>query len=180
MYRTPELREHNAAWGVMGQVLEEVNLAPGIAYPSDALTVSGKCPQKLVNVFTSYGDVHVFAYVMHAHLLGRKIVTDQWRDGERVAQWRNDPYSFNYQHAVMGEWTIRPNDWFNTTCWYDSTERSQPTLGGLASTDEMWYVCCTSMRFYFTCSNASTPSALHSLPSGATIRALPSGVDAVV
>jgi hypothetical protein len=77
--------------------------------------------------------------------LGRKIVTDQWRGGRRIAQLANDPYAFAYQHAVMGSWDIKAGDWFNTTCWYDSTSRDQVTLGGLASTDEM---CIAAVAFW--------------------------------
>lgn len=57
-----------------------------------------------------------------------------------VSEMSNDPYSFNYQHAVIGDWTIKKGDSLNTTCWYDSTARTDVTRGGLASTDEMWYV----------------------------------------
>ena len=56
-----------------------------------------------------------------------------------IAELINDPYSFHYQHTVMGDWTIKKGDRLNTTCWYDTTSRTTATRGGLGSEDEMWY-----------------------------------------
>jgi hypothetical protein len=52
----------------MGASLD-IALPPGIAYPNENLTVSGKCPSDQVNDWTQHGDVHLFAYFMHAHLV---------------------------------------------------------------------------------------------------------------
>lgn len=137
VYRTPTLRSQNGGWAFLGGSLGSIALAPGVAYPP-GLMVSGNCPSNYVNIWTTYGDVHVFAYAMHAHMLGRKIQTDQWRAGSKIATFINDPYSFSYQHAVMGDWTITKGDSLNTTCWYDTTSRTSITRGGEASTQEMW------------------------------------------
>ena len=81
IHLTPMLRPHNAAWGTLGQFVQQIKLAPGIAYPNKHLTISGSCHGKQLDDWTANGDLHVFAYRMHAHLLGRKVVTQQWRDG---------------------------------------------------------------------------------------------------
>lgn len=139
VYRTPTLRAQNGGWGFLGGALSSINLPPGVAYPP-GLQVSGNCPSTHVNLWTIYGDVHVFAYAMHAHGAGRKIQTDHWRAGSKIYTYKNDPYSFSFQHLVVGDWTIKNGDSLNTTCWYDTSDRSTVTRGGEASSQEMWYV----------------------------------------
>lgn len=82
--------------------------------------------------------VHVFASWLHGHEIARAIWTEQWRDGVQVGELgRADPYDFGHQRFVPLDAVVEPGDELVTHCSFDSTARTEPTLGGPASTDEM-------------------------------------------
>lgn len=93
---------------------------------------------------TLRGPVNVFAYFLHAHLIGRRIVAEQLRDGEVIESLGIDPfYDFNLQRTLPfpdgRERILQPGDGIRITCTYDSTEYPEGTsvYGGFASEQEM-------------------------------------------
>jgi len=87
-------------------------------------------------------DLNVVASILHMHQIGRKIWTSVIREGNEIMNLgKNDNFDFNLQSFVKFETprVIKANDRLETHCIYDSTNRTEPTLGGEASTDEMCF-----------------------------------------
>lgn len=65
-----------------------------------------------------------------------------------IGYWLQDNnYDFNYQQSrfLTQEVKILPGDSLITECTYSTTNRTKPTLGGYATTEEM----CLAFIFYY-------------------------------
>jgi len=84
--------------------------------------------------------VTAFAYINHAHLLGRKLWTTLERKNKYVRDVGCDTaYDFDLQQILPFEKavTILPTDTLRANCVYDSSSRSALTKGGDETTNEM-------------------------------------------
>jgi hypothetical protein len=84
--------------------------------------------------------ISVFAYINHAHLLGRKL----WTSLERNNKYAHDlgcdaQYDFDLQQIIPFEQHVKlfKSDRLYANCVYDSTGRTEVTEGGDETTNEM-------------------------------------------
>jgi hypothetical protein len=131
LYLTDEIRPYAAGGFVLGNV-GGLTIPPG----ESAYEVVGNCD----TTASVTAPINVFASMVHAHELGRRIWTDHLRDGTRMGDLgRADPYSFNNQGFAPLDIVIEPGDELVTHCVYDSTSRTEPTGFGFGTRDEMCF-----------------------------------------
>lgn len=148
LYTTQQLRQHRASVFSVGDVAD-------LAIPAgrDAFETIHYCSGEATELFF-VEPVHVFGSWLHAHRLGKALWTEQWRDGVSLGELgKSDPYDFDLQYVQPLEVTIEPGDELVTHCIYDSSTRTEPTLGGDASDDEM----CLNYLFHYP----ALPLSLH-------------------
>lgn len=149
LYYTSQLREHDV--GMLNTGLM-VNSYAGYAIPPNATdfhTYSVCNTSHFSELMNGpIPDLHVFSVLLHTHLAGRKVRAGLFRGGEQVDFLGVDEnYNFEYQEAYnLGNIkTIKPGDNILVECTYDTVNRTKPTWGGLATTDEM----CLAFLLYY-------------------------------
>ncbi|XP_075940786.1 DBH-like monooxygenase protein 2 homolog [Anarhichas minor] len=93
-------------------------------------------------------DLHVFAGMLHTHLAGRKVRVGHYRNGTQIDFLLvNENYNFGLQQSVsLGKIkTIKLGDEIAVECTYNTTDRTNVTRMGLATTDEM----CLAFLLYY-------------------------------
>ena len=137
---TPTLRENTAGIFSQGDI-------PTIAIPpgNPSFDYTATCPSLLTQGLLDH-EIHVFSSFLHAHEIGSAITSEVYRDdalhGVIATQ---DPFDFNSQMFMDANIDIMPGDRIVTTCTYDSTDRTDVTMGGVASDEEM---CINFMMYY--------------------------------
>lgn len=94
------------------------------------------------------GGIFIFAAQMHTHLTGIASWTEQIREGKHIGELQRDNhYSPHFQEIRLlpEPRYIAPGDALIHYCLYDTRERSNITLGGFATNDEM---CVTYLHYY--------------------------------
>lgn len=84
--------------------------------------------------------VNVVSVVLHSHLAGRELSLKHIRDGKELPPIVQDNhFDFDYQqsHTLEKEVQILPGDEIVAECVYGTLDRSRPTLGGYAASQEM-------------------------------------------
>ena len=84
--------------------------------------------------------VNAFAFINHAHLLGRKLYTTLTRGGKYIHDLGCDTaYDFDLQQILPFEKEVKlyKTDTLKASCVYDSTERTATTQGGDETENEM-------------------------------------------
>ncbi|XP_030626629.1 DBH-like monooxygenase protein 2 homolog [Chanos chanos] len=159
-FYTSELRQHDAAVLQTG-----LAVSPGYAVPPNASMYHtyGLCDTSLMRqiVPESSHDLHVFATVLHTHLVGRKVRVGHFRYGQQIDFLALDEnYDFEYQQIVnLGETkTIKQGDRVLVECTYNTMGHKAITWGGLETTDEM----CLAFLFYYP---AVDVGLCHSFPN---------------
>ena len=92
--------------------------------------------------------VNVFAYINHAHLLGRKLWTTLERDKKYARDVGCDTaYDFDLQQIKTFAEPVKvfADDVLRANCVYDSTSRTEVTKGGDETTNEM----CINFLVYY-------------------------------
>jgi len=130
------LRPNNAGTMVFGDI-DGIAIPPAMSAYEHVATCSGNATSTLLQE-----PMHVFGTAMHAHELGRVLWSEVWRDGAMAFELnRDDPYLFSAQHMNPVDLVIEPGDEVQTHCIYDSTDRTETTVGGPGTQDEMcWNV----------------------------------------
>ncbi|CAI5486968.1 unnamed protein product [Closterium sp. Naga37s-1] len=106
------------------------------------------CPGRCTKSVFKNESVNIVAAALHQHALGRQMYTDVYRDGAKVTTVaRLDYYDFASQQMinVQPPFELQPGDELRTKCVWDSTSRSNVTMGGEASNEEM----CISFLVYY-------------------------------
>lgn len=86
--------------------------------------------------------------VLHSHLAGRKMSLKHIREGKELPHIvRENRFDFDYQqsHSLQEEVKILPGDELVTECVYGTEDRTRPTMGGYAATQEM----CLAFVVYY-------------------------------
>jgi hypothetical protein len=137
---TPTLRP-NAAGIISQGDIATISIPPGqAAYPHVAT-----CPEFVTQGLLDQ-PIHVFSSFLHAHEIGSAITTELFRNDASVGiVAMQDPFDFNTQVFQPADIDIMPGDRIETTCVYDSTGRTSPTPGGVASDEEM---CINFLMYY--------------------------------
>ena len=92
--------------------------------------------------------MNAVSVVLHSHLAGRKMSLKHIRQGKELPNIvRENHFDFDYQqsHTLDGEVRIMPGDELVTECVYGTEDRTTPTLGGYAATQEM----CLAFIVYY-------------------------------
>jgi len=98
--------------------------------------------------------VNAFAFINHAHLLGRKLYTSLTRKGKYIHDLGCDTaYDFDLQQILPLEKEVKlyKTDTLKANCVYDSTERTATTQGGDETENEM----CIN---FIACKVAASPT----------------------
>jgi hypothetical protein len=113
--------------------VETLAIPAGVAdYP-----VRATCSAETTNALLPE-PVHVFGSWLHGHEIASALWTEHWRDGVMLGELdRADPYDFGDQRFMPVDAVVQPGDELVTHCRFDSTARTEPTLGGPSSQDEM-------------------------------------------
>lgn len=92
--------------------------------------------------------IHIFAGQLHTHLAGVSSWTELIREGRLLGELqRDDHYSPHFQEIRLFPEPIRvePGDTLAHYCLYDTRKRTNITLGGYATSEEM---CVTYLHYY--------------------------------
>lgn len=115
--------------------------------------------------------VTIYAFILHAHMLGRKMWVEVWRPGDDGEQAYlrdaacNTEYDFDLQETVgiPDPFTLYKDDNVISHCMYDSTDRSETTQGGDETENEM----CIHFLVYVAREKASADRCQPRSPRGA-------------
>ncbi|CAI5511897.1 unnamed protein product [Closterium sp. Naga37s-1] len=111
-------------------------------------TVVSTCPGECTAKVFGNESVKIIGSVLHLHTLGRQLYTDVFRRGSKVATInRQDYYDFASQQSIptTPEFELLPGDELRTSCVWDSTARTNVTLGGPSTEGEM---CIDYLVYY--------------------------------
>ncbi|CAH1233728.1 MOXD1 [Branchiostoma lanceolatum] len=143
---TPELRQHDVGVLLVSQSVDYAHIIPPRAAD---YTMDNFCNLECLDAFLDEAGepIHVFADMLHAHLLAKKMRTTLIRDGVETVLSQDDNYDFNLQYIRMldEEVIIKKGDTIMTQCTYNSEHKNQPVYGGLSTENEM----CDSFLFYY-------------------------------
>jgi len=143
---SPILRTYDA--GVYTIILVNFEVPPNNSH----YDLTGGCSGNATAATFYNGAVNVFGSFPHAHLLGRQIFTEQYRDGSFIGYLGRDlNYDFGRQGFTPITGVIVPGDSFRHHCIYDSTNITSPTPYGASTADEM---CINFVMYYPEVKNA--------------------------
>lgn len=144
-WSTPTLREIDGGVLVTGMNTNpQFLIPPGRANHEEYAWCPGVCTRSLFPA----GGITIFASMLHAHLLGRRIRLSHSRQGVELPDIIDDRgYDFDFQdaHRLPEPVQVLPGDQLGTRCFYDSRGRTTNTRFGIATTDEM---CLTYNMYY--------------------------------
>lgn len=86
------------------------------------------------------GGVNVVSVALHSHLAGRRLSLKHIRRGKELPTIVQDNhFDFEYQqsHTLEKEVKVLPGDELVAECVYGTLDRTKPTLGGYAASQEM-------------------------------------------
>ncbi|CAI5520248.1 unnamed protein product, partial [Closterium sp. Naga37s-1] len=112
-------------------------------------THSNSCPGECTAAVFKNESVKIIGSILHEHNIGRQMYLNVLRGGRTVTNInRIDYYDYASQQTmpVQPEFELLPGDEIRTTCVWDSTSRSDVTVGGPAAENEM----CVAYLVYYT------------------------------
>eukprot|EP00735_Rhodelphis_limneticus_P013920 TRINITY_DN7885_c0_g1::TRINITY_DN7885_c0_g1_i1::g.23751::m.23751 TRINITY_DN7885_c0_g1::TRINITY_DN7885_c0_g1_i1::g.23751 ORF type:complete len:1216 (-),score=353.74,sp/Q9CXI3/MOXD1_MOUSE/32.74/9e-78,sp/Q9CXI3/MOXD1_MOUSE/33.91/3e-41,sp/Q9CXI3/MOXD1_MOUSE/32.85/2e-12,Cu2_monoox_C/PF03712.10/4e-28,Cu2_monoox_C/PF03712.10/4.2e-34,DOMON/PF03351.12/3.4e-28,DOMON/PF03351.12/1.3e-27,Cu2_monooxygen/PF01082.15/2.3e-26,Cu2_monooxygen/PF01082.15/7.2e-27,SapA/PF02199.10/3.3,SapA/PF02199.10/37 TRINITY_DN7885_ len=142
LWYTDNLREHDGGIIAVGNDMTSLSIPAG----EEDFELPNVCPSQCTSQWDT--DLHLFAVMGHAHLTGRKVNVQVFRNGSELQPLlADDYYDFNFQefHGLTPERVLQPGDSIAVTCNYNTMDRSSVTVGGLATEDEM---CLTYFMYY--------------------------------
>jgi hypothetical protein len=160
---TSTTRQYSAAFLIVGIQNNAISIPPNkdnYGMESDKVTVPSSLNGKII-----------FSSVLHMHLLGKRIWTRVWRDGQVLNDpatgtdilGHTDSYDYNFQHFDDRALTLQTGDQLSTTCIFENTvERGlnfgnpnaaagRTVTGGESTQQEM----CLSFVAYYPGTSAS-------------------------
>jgi len=192
MFYTNELREYNA--GILEIGVNYLEIPP----QQEAFQVGENkygCPEECFsNHIPVGGELTVFASMLHAHLAGREIWTDHFRqkeDGTYVQiedMNHNIYYDFNLQEYTIFDppHKILPTDALVTYCVYNTMDRNYTTYFGLSTAEEMclnfiayyplsdWGYCLGLNDHIAACDNTVVVTSWPNIPPSSSVAVNPS------
>ncbi|KAK8380027.1 hypothetical protein O3P69_016584 [Scylla paramamosain] len=145
IFYTEKLRQHDAGILMIGHQVSFTHIIP----PRQESFLTGTfCDGSCTGQTLPEEGVRVFQGILHSHLLGTSLLVRQVRAGQELPMLLKDlKYDFNYQstRVFKEEVTLLPGDTLITECYYNSSQRTKPTSGGLSTKDEM---CLAFFSYY--------------------------------
>lgn len=145
LFISPNLRPFDV--GIMELGLEYID-KNSIPPKQPNFSLTGYCVSECTRIGLPKNGIKVIASQLHTHLTGKRVVTRHIRNGIELPQLnRDDHYSQEFQEIRLlhNPVTVLPGDSLITTCTYDTTERTNMTLGGFAISEEM---CVNYIHYY--------------------------------
>mmetsp|Transcript_30082 Transcript_30082/g.33604 ORF Transcript_30082/g.33604 Transcript_30082/m.33604 type:complete len:436 (-) Transcript_30082:34-1341(-) len=138
LHFTRHLREFDV--GFLLLAANDFSIPPG----HNDYEIAGTCTKDETKLLPY--DLTVFSAGIHAHRLGRKIWTEQYRDNKKIGWFPAEyDYNFNEQRFRDVDITIKKNDELTVHCVYDSTSKTNTTFEGEGTNQEM---CITMLAYY--------------------------------
>ncbi|XP_057320432.1 MOXD1 homolog 1-like [Microplitis mediator] len=145
LHLTPELRSQEAGIFVTGMSVGPLHLIPP---KQKEYATAGYCDTHCTDALLPEDGVNVVSVVLHSHLAGRRMSLKHVREGKELPHIvRENHFDFDYQqsHSLQEEVKVLPGDELITECVYGTQDRTRPTLGGYAATQEM----CLAFVVYY-------------------------------
>ncbi|XP_032398273.1 DBH-like monooxygenase protein 2 homolog [Etheostoma spectabile] len=148
LHYTAQLRQYDAGILTTG-MLPLHHISYNIPPKATQFHTYGVCNTTLFSkLLNPVPELQVFAIILHTHLAGRKVRVGQYRNGEQIDFLGLDEnFNFEFQQVIsLGNIkTIKQSDEIAVECTYSTTDRTNVTKMGLATTDEM----CLAFLFYY-------------------------------
>ncbi|CAI5478453.1 unnamed protein product [Closterium sp. Yama58-4] len=112
-------------------------------------TLANSCPGECTAAVFKDQSVKIVGSILHEHNIGRQVYTEVLRGGSTVTTInRIDYFDYASQQTmpVQPEFELLPGDEIRTTCVWDSTTRTNVTVGGPAAENEM----CVNYLVYYS------------------------------
>ncbi|XP_012270132.1 MOXD1 homolog 1 [Orussus abietinus] len=137
LHLTPQLRPQEAGILIAGVAVSPLHLVPP---RQKEYATAGYCTPHCTNTMFPKEGINVVSVVLHSHLAGKRLGLKHIRQGKELPRIVQDNhFDFNYQqsHTLEKEVKILPGDELVAECVYGTLDRSRPTLGGYAASQEM-------------------------------------------
>ncbi|XP_033297183.1 MOXD1 homolog 1 [Bombus bifarius] len=137
LHLTANLRPQEAGILVAGVAVSPLHLIPP---RQKEYATAGYCTPHCTNTMFPEGGVNIVSVVLHSHLAGRRLSLKHIRQGKELPRIVEDNhFDFEYQqsHTLEKEVKVLPGDELLAECVYGTLDRTKPTLGGYAASQEM-------------------------------------------
>ncbi|KAK2589072.1 hypothetical protein KPH14_001907 [Odynerus spinipes] len=137
LHLTPRLRPEEAGILVAGVAVSPLHLVPP---KQKEYATAGYCTPHCTNTMFPEEGVNVVSVVLHSHLAGRRLSLKHIRNGKelpRIVQDNHFDFEYQQSHTLEKEVNILPGDELVAECVYRTLNRTKPTLGGYAASQEM-------------------------------------------
>eukprot|EP00775_Hariotina_reticulata_P006321 gene6321-6556_t len=142
VYYTDKLRPQDMGLITLNQPV--LAIPPGVAhYPANVSVCPSSCTQRFRQ------PKNLLASFLHMHGVGKSIIVRRYREGRElspIADLRAFDYPFQGVSPIPPEARVlQPGDMLTLQCTFDSTERTNVTLGGFGTREEM---CFAWLEYY--------------------------------
>ncbi|XP_015172192.1 PREDICTED: MOXD1 homolog 1 [Polistes dominula] len=137
IHLTPNLRAQEAGILVAGVAVSPLHLVPP---KQKEFATAGYCTPHCTNTMFPEDGVNVVSVVLHSHLAGRRLSLKHIRNGKelpRIVQDNHFDFDYQQSHTLEKEVKILPGDELVAECVYRTLDRTKPTIGGYAASQEM-------------------------------------------
>ncbi|RLU27277.1 hypothetical protein DMN91_001078 [Ooceraea biroi] len=137
LHFTSQLRPQEAGILVTGVAVSPLHLVPP---RQKEYATAGYCTPHCTNTMFPESGINIVSVVLHSHLAGRRLSLKHIRQGKELPRIVEDKhFDFDYQqsHSLEEEVNVLPGDELVAECVYSTLDRTIPTLGGYAASQEM-------------------------------------------
>ncbi|XP_076680206.1 MOXD1 homolog 1-like [Andrena cerasifolii] len=137
LHLTPKLRPQEAGILVAGVAVSPLHLIPP---KQREYATAGYCTPHCTNTMFPEAGINVVSVALHSHLAGRRLSLKHIRQGKelpRIVQDNHFDFEYQQSHTLGKEVKVLPGDELVAECVYGTLDRTKPTLGGYAASQEM-------------------------------------------
>ncbi|CAK9798814.1 MOXD1 homolog 1 [Anthophora plagiata] len=137
LHLTPKLRPEEAGILVAGVAVSPLHLIPP---RQKEYATAGYCTPHCTNTMFPENGVNIVSVALHSHLAGRRLSLKHIRQGKelpRIVQDNHFDFEYQQSHTLEKEVKVLPGDELVAECVYGTLDRTKPTLGGYAASQEM-------------------------------------------
>ncbi|XP_033336186.2 MOXD1 homolog 1 [Megalopta genalis] len=137
LHLTPKLRPEEAGILVAGVAVSPLHLIPP---KQREYATAGYCTPHCTNTMFPESGINVVSVALHSHLAGRRLSLKHIRQGKelpRIVQDNHFDFEYQQSHTLEEEVKVLPGDELVAECVYGTLDRTKPTLGGYAASQEM-------------------------------------------
>lgn len=137
LYLTPKFRPQEAGILVAGVAVSPLHMVPP---QQKEYATAGYCTPHCTNTMFPEDGINIVSVVLHSHLAGRRLSLKHIRRGKelpRIVQDNHFDFDYQQSHTLEKEVKVLPGDELVAECIYRTLDRTKPTLGGYAASQEM-------------------------------------------